>query len=357
MNLLLITVRSDYGGGPRHVEQLIQKLPENVNLFMAYPEIGEPYAALWNKNKRIVGTLFIPYRRFSFKALLRLKRFVSENKIDIVHSHGNGAGLYSRLLKVFCPQLRVVHTYHGISDVYSSKVKSLLSKLIGIALSPWADLYVCVSHGEKQMALVRKFSKDENTVVIFNGIVDPHFIKKREANQSPFRIVTLSRFDYQKNMDSMFRIAAQWAGLENIRFVWVGDGEDKERLEQQARAEDVPIDFIGFTTDPMKYLLSSDLYISTSRFEGLPYGLIEATSVGLPIVASNVKGNNEVVVPGYNGFLFKEESEAVNQIETMINDKAKYKQMSEAAVEFFKKNFTEEKMVEALLMEYKKLAK
>ena len=355
MNLLLITVRSDFGGGPRHVDQLVKNLPDGVELFMAYPKEGDPYAELWKSDKRIKGTYFIPYRKFSIKSLLGLKRFAKENKIDIVHSHGNGAGLYSRLLKVLCPKVKVVHTYHGISDVYSSKVKFLLSKLVGMILSPLADLYVCVSNGEKRMALDRKFSMDENTVVIYNGIKDPYIVNHRDIGQSPFKIVTLSRFDYPKNMDSMFRIAKHWARSIDIRFVWVGDGEDKARLEQQARTENVPIDFIGFTTEPMKYLQSSDLYLSTSRFEGLPYGLIEAASVGLPIVASDVKGNNEVVEHGYNGYLFKEESEAVNQIETIMNDNAKYQQMSVASVEFFKKNFTEEKMIGALVKEYKTL--
>ena len=355
MNILLITVRSDFGGGPRHVEQLVRNLPADIELFMAYPEKGEPYAELWKADKRIRGRVYIPYRKFSLKALLGLKRYVKVNEIDIVHSHGNGAGLYSRMLKVLCPKVKVVHTYHGISDVYSSKMKSMVSKMVGMILSPLAGLYICVSNGEKRMALDRKFSKDKNTVVIYNGIKDPHFVNHRDIGQSPFKIVTLSRFDYQKNMDGMYRIAKHWAGREDVRFVWVGDGEDKERLEQQVRAEKVPIDFIGFTTEPMKYLQSSDLYLSTSRFEGLPYGLIEAASVGLPIVASDVKGNNEVVVNGFNGFLFKEESEAVNQIETIMKDHAKYKKMSAASIEFFGKNFTEEKMIEALVKEYKTL--
>ncbi len=355
MNILLITVRSDFGGGPRHVDQLVKNLPADIELFMAYPKEGDPYAELWKADKRIKGAYFIPYRKFSLKALLGLVRFVKENKIDIAHSHGNGAGLYSRMLKVLCPKVKVVHTYHGISDVYSSKVKFLVSKLVGMMMSPLADLYVCVSNGEKRMALNRKFSKDKNTVVIYNGIPAPQYSYKRETIHCPLKIVTLSRFDYPKNMDSMYRIARHWAGSKEVRFVWVGDGEDKESLEQLAKVENVPIDFIGFTTEPMKYLQSSDLYLSTSRFEGLPYGLIEAASVGLPIVASNVKGNNEVVENGYNGYLFKEESEAVNQINTIINDNAKYQQMSVASIEFFKKNFTEEKMIESLMKEYGRL--
>ena len=355
VRVLFITVRSDFGGGPRHVDQLVKNLPTDIELFMAYPKDGDPYAELWKEDKRIHETYFIPYRKFSLNSLLGLKRFVVENEIDIVHSHGNGAGLYSRMLKVLYPKVKVVHTYHGISDVYSSKAKFLVSKFVGLMLAPMGDLYICVSNGEKRMALKRKFSNEKNTVVIYNGIKDPHFNNHKDIGLSPFKIVTLSRFDHQKNMDSMFRIAKRWAGHEDVRFVWVGDGEDKERLVQQARAENVPIDFIGFTTKPMKYLLLSDLYLSTSRFEGLPYGLIEAASVGLPIVASNVKGNNEVVENGFNGFLFSEEQEAVNQIETIMNDKVKYQQMSAASIEFFKRNFTEEKMIDALVNEYKNL--
>lgn len=355
MNILLITVRSDFGGGPRHVDQLVKNLPADIELFMAYPKVGNPYAELWKADKRIKGAYFIPYRKFSLKALLGLVRFVKENKIDIAHSHGNGAGLYSRMLKVLCPKVKVVHTYHGISDVYSSKVKFLVSKLVGIMMSPLADLYVCVSNGEKRMALNRKFSKDKNTVVIYNGIPAPQYSYKRETIHCPLKIVTLSRFDYPKNMDSMYRIARHWAGSKEVRFVWVGDGEDKERLENQAKEEMVPIDFVGFTTEPMKYLQSSDLYLSTSRFEGLPYGLIEAASQGLPIVASDVKGNNEVVSHGHNGFLFKSESEAINYIESIIADKDSYRAMSAASVDFFKGNFTEEKMLDALMEEYEKL--
>lgn len=337
------------------MDQLVKNLPTSVEIYMAYPEAGDPYAELWKTDKRIKGTIYIPYRKFSLSTLLKLNNYVRENKINIIHSHGNGAGLYSRVLKILCPKVKVVHTYHGISDIYSSKAKSLVSKIIGVVLSPLADLYICVSNGEKRMALDRKFSKEENTVVIYNGIKDPQFVNRRITGQASFKIVTLSRFDYPKNMDCMYRIAKHWVGSKDVQFVWVGDGEDKERLEKQAKEENVPIDFVGFTKEPMKYLQSSDLYLSTSRFEGLPYGLIEAASVGLPIVASNVKGNNEVVNNGYNGYLFKVESEAVNQINDIITDNAKYLQMSAASIEFFKRNFTEVKMIEALVKEYERL--
>ena len=170
MRILLITVRSDFGGGPRHVDQLVEKLPEDIVIFMAYPEGGKPYADKWRNNSRIANSIYIPYRRFSLKALYKLRSFVIKNKIDIVHSHGNGAGLYSRLLKILNPKVKVVHTFHGISDNYASKIKYVLSMIIGKILRIFADKYICVSQGEKNMSIERGFSNENNTVVIYNGI-------------------------------------------------------------------------------------------------------------------------------------------------------------------------------------------
>lgn len=52
MKILLITVRSDFGGGPRHVDQLINNLPQNIEIYVAYPQDGTPYGQEWNSNSR-----------------------------------------------------------------------------------------------------------------------------------------------------------------------------------------------------------------------------------------------------------------------------------------------------------------
>jgi glycosyltransferase involved in cell wall biosynthesis len=63
------------------------------------------------------------------------------------------------------------------------------------------------------------------------------------------------------------------------------------------------LNFIGETPEVDKYLLNSDLFMLISNYEGLPVSIIEALSVGLPIIASNVGGVNELVNDGLNGFL------------------------------------------------------
>lgn len=352
IKLLLITVRSDFGGGPRHLDQLIDKLGIQYEIYVACPQ-GEPYGTKWRKN-RSIHVVEIPYRKFLIKSLFNLRYVIKKEGIEIVHSHGNGAGIYSRLLKMLCHNVKVVHTYHGISDSYASSLKATASIIIGRMLARFADRYICVSNGEKKMAINRHFSNNNNTLVIYNGIEDPHHAV-RIGQRKPVNFVSLSRFDYQKNMDSMYKIAKAFKDDDRLTFTWVGDGEDKDRLEKSAKKENLKITFIGFSTTPSIYLEKADWYISTSRFEGLPYGLIEAASVGLPILASDVKGNNEVVEDKVSGFLFKEEDQAIDLIKEILDGKYNYNQLSLHAIDFFHENFTEDKMIEKLIELYNSL--
>lgn len=353
MKVLLITVRSDFGGGPRHVDQLVNALPPDVELYMAFPQDGDPYAIKWIADNRIKDTIYIPYRKFDLSSLMKLRTFVKRHNIDIVHSHGNGAGLYSRLLKVICPNIKVVHTFHGISDTYASKLKMIAHACIGRLLEPFADVYIAVSEGEKKMAICRKFSMEGNTKVIYNGIEKPSLTRSTEQYEH-LRFATLTRFDYPKNMSMLFDIAYDLKS-EDVEFVWIGDGEEKMDLEERAKREGLNITFTGFSTEPMRYLRESDWYISTSRFEGLPYALIEAASVGLPIVATNVKGNNECVRDGFNGFLFDTKEEAIGRIREILKGKYDYNTLSSNSVKFFDEYFTIDKMIRDLVVLYSEL--
>ena len=97
---------------------------------------------------------------------------------------------------------------------------------------------------------------------------------------------------------------------------------------------------------------STDLYLSTSRFEGLPYALIEAASVGLPIVATDVVGNNEVVLHDYNGLVFKTEQEAVDAIKKLSINADLLNRYSINSRELYLKTFTMEKMISSIVDTY-----
>jgi len=351
MKILFITVRSDFGGGPRHVNQLVGELPDKYDIYMAFPFEGVPYADRWKKDERVVDLLPIPYRKFSIKTLLNLRQFVKINEIAIIHSHGNGAGVYSRLLKLMGVKVKVIHTFHGISDEYPSIVKYIISLLVGRLLSPFADKYIAVSNGEKALGVKRGFCKDWNCEVIYNGIEDEGLgminYKKRE-------IITISRYDYQKNMSLCLDIV-RFMKNDNVRFVWVGDGEDFAIMKDAVEKEKLPVDMVGFQTKPLKYLKQASVYLSTSRFEGLPYALIEASSVGLPLVATDVKGNNEVAINQENSLTFRTAVEGASALRKILNDKQIYEQMSLNSRKIYEERFTINVMVDGLMKLYKSL--
>ena len=351
IRILMITVRSDFGGGPRHVDQLVKKLPEECYIYMAYPEKGDPYAELWKKSDRIKGTIHIPYRKFSIKTLFELRAFIKQNRIDIVHSHGNGAGFYSRLLKISGIKAKVVHTFHGISDEYSSKIKYLISLVVGKTLKFFADRYIAVSKGELKLGIELGFCKETNSCVIYNGIDDEGTGLRKFGEKE---IVTLSRYDYQKNMSLCLDIVRLLKD-DKVRFVWVGDGEDFVAMKEIVEMEKLPVDLVGFQKEPMKFLKKAVIYLSTSRFEGLPYALIEAASVGLPLVATDVKGNNEVAINGENGITYKTAEEGAAALRRILGDKLVYDKMSSKSRKIFEDKFTVKVMIEDLMKLYKSL--
>lgn len=342
-NILFITVRSDYGGGPYHIDLLINKLPSNINIYMAYPIEGEPYTNIWDTNKRIKDRIYIPYRKFSPKHLLLLLKFINTNNINIVHSHGNGAGFYSRSLKLIGCKAKIIHTFHGISNQYTSKLKYVFNILSGRFLKFLTDDFILVSKGELNSGKSKAILFENKSTVIYNGIEKNTHIKSSSSNIT--NIVTISRFDYQKNMDLAYDIAYRFKDNPNIIFTWIGNGDNWKHLKEKAFIENVNINFIGFSKKPLEYLSKGTLYLSTSRFEGLPYALIEAASLGLPIIATNVVGNNECVKNGVTGYLYNTKEEAIEYINRFINNPILLKEMSQASIRYFEEYFTIEKMI------------
>lgn len=356
-NILLVTVRADWGGGPKHVDILINNLSEDFNIYIACPE-DKPYYEKWKQNSKVKDIFILPHRQFSFKKLIELYSFVKKHNIKIVHSHGKGAGVYSRLLKLLNPKIKIIYTFHGIHIQEYGNIKKKIYILIERIFALFTDKFINVSNGEKEICLNLKIFKPEQSKIIYNGIKAIEKIEdaKQKLNlHDKIVITTISRFDYPKNMSLAYEIAKKFKNNKDIIFLWIGDGDDKGFLEKKAKDENVNILFTGFTKEIPLYLSATDIYLSTSRWEGLPYALIEAQSLGIPIIATNVIGNNEVVVNNQNGFLFENENEAVKCINRLIEDKQLYKNFSNRAKSNFKDKFDIQIMIEKIEKIYKEL--
>lgn len=310
--VLLITVRADVGGGPKHVYDLARSLSSEFIVDIACPK-QEPY---WDKYSSVINgdMLELPFRKFSFCKGQKLLSHVKAKNVHVIHSHGKGAGVYGRYLSSLSG-VPLVHTPHGIHiGSYGPLLKRLyfMYEKIGSRID---DCTIYVSESERAEAKrLGLWSKTRN-IVVKNGTESiPETVlaegRHRQRNNLGFEakdvvVVTLSRFDYQKNMMDMLRVADLLRDDKRVKFCLVGDGPDLVRMKEWCQTNNLNnVFFPGFSLVPQDYLLASDIYLSTARWEGLPLAVIEAMALGLPVIASDVVGNNEAVDHERTGYLF-----------------------------------------------------
>jgi hypothetical protein len=135
--VLLVTVRADLGGGPEHILQLVRGLKDRVEFHCALPRQEPFFRKMKEEGLRLVE---LPVRKFGVGPLCRLREYVQTNEISIIHSHGRGAGFYSRGLRMMSSGTAAVHTFHGIHWKSWSP-----TNLVERGLSRLTDVAICVS--------------------------------------------------------------------------------------------------------------------------------------------------------------------------------------------------------------------
>lgn len=301
--VLHVTVRSDRSGGPRYVAALLDGLrPDVVNLVAAPPD-GELAAAM----RALVGDdqfLALPERSFSLAAFARLLRFIRARGVDILHSHGRGGGVYARLAGLLT-RTPVVHTFHGV-HLDPAAPAHRLPLLIERLLDRVTRVSVCVGEQERAKALAARIAGRRKLVTIKSGVaVSPRPRPRAGGGAAARRLLHYSRFDVQKNFDELIAVAERLdRALDgDWRIEVIGDGERRAAYAAEAARRGLAdrIVFCGSVTDSIARLAQSDLLIVTSRWEGLPLIVLEAMALGVPVVASAVVGNTDLVVDGWSG--------------------------------------------------------
>jgi glycosyltransferase involved in cell wall biosynthesis len=364
MRVLQITVRADVGGGPEHLNQLLGGLPQDVEAHVACPRQA-PY---WDIYQRQVNgrVLELPYRQFSLTSLLRLLKYAREQKIDVIHTHGKGAGVYGRACATML-RLPLVHTLHGVHVGAGSRVQDFVYKAYERISEPVIDKVLFVSESEQQTAWKNGLYRGAPSVVINNGVVS-HDVQPstRQALRAKFReryglhqdaviCVSLSRFDYAKNSSAVIDIAKV---CPQVQFVLFGDGPDRPAMLERVRVEQCANLLLpGFTSEPVNVMLSSDIYLGTSRWEGLPLSVLEAMSCALPVVASKVTGHVDCIKDGVTGALFELDdlSGAASIISRLAAQPEQRSAYGKAGLERQKALFGVKEMVRRIVTEYQNL--
>ncbi|MDH5570147.1 MAG: glycosyltransferase [Gammaproteobacteria bacterium] len=307
-------IDSDDPGG---AETLIIEICNNLDKSKYMPEIYH-FGNQWLEQKCIehnLKSVIVPNHRF-YKSILTLPIFIvlftifiNKRKVDVIHSHLFDAIIASCLPAYLCG-IRHIGTLHDIYSIENNKKRIILLKLATllkskiIAVSNQIKDYLINIGGmsESSIALI------ENGVDLnkFNCIIHDSLLKLLHIKYNQIVIICVGRLVEIKAHDVLlkaFKIIIQ-SGLSSKLLV-IGDGPEKIKSEKFVMDNDLidNVIFLGQRDDVPDLLSISDIFVLPSRSEGLSCSIIEAMAAKLPIVATDVGGNSELVQDGYNGYL------------------------------------------------------
>jgi glycosyltransferase involved in cell wall biosynthesis len=359
--VLMITARADYGGGPEHLYRLIGALPKDIEPYVVCPT-DVPY---WDRYASQMGErrmLSIPHRRFSFCSLWSLRRFARRHRIHLIHSHGKGAGVYGRLLSLISG-VPCVHTFHGVRIPYEHRLQGVFDGWMEWLLGKLSRCLVAVSSGEAETVLGMGVCGREKLRLVENGVAIPGgWNEGRRPSGPPWTVLHMTRFDSAKHTDLLVGIweaMARSEGIGDLRALVLGRGPDRDRFLEAIRAAGLErsIEVRDPVPDPSGYLREAFCYLSTSRWEGMPLAVIEAMALGVPVVATSVVGNRDVVDHGRTGFLYglDRPEEAAGHLLALVDDPAGWERLSLGGREKVVRAYSEERMARQVAAVYREV--
>jgi glycosyltransferase involved in cell wall biosynthesis len=191
---------------------------------------------------------------------------------------------------------------------------------------------------------------------IHNGVPDELPAVAREQQRRPL-VGSIGRLEPQKGVDVLIRALAY---VEDATLLVVGDGSERERLEELARVVGVSerVDWHGWSETPRNYLGALDVFVLPSRNEGFPLALLEALLAGTAVVASDVGSVAEAIQDGETGLLVPPDDHVAlaGALRRLLADESLGPRLGERGRQFVLDHFTADHMAEAFQSLYHELS-
>ena len=249
----------------------------------------------------------------------KIRNIIKQNKYDIVHCHSTKAGFVGRIAAFLSQHKNIIYSPHGFMFCDTRiKFKRQLYLKLEKFLGYLTKKIVAVSGSERNLAIDNNIVPDKKIITINNSI-DPlddsgisyaHRITKKFHDQNSEIILgSVTRLQYAKDPVTMiksFKIVNE--RIPNTKLIMVGDGPLESeciKLINQLNLQ-TKIQLAGFQKDSKSFYKMFDIFILSSHYEGMPYALLEAMSMGIPAVGTKVSGIKDLIVEGETGYLASE---------------------------------------------------
>lgn len=268
-----------------------------------------------------------------FKAAKYFKKIINENKPDIVHTHLNCILTYFLAFGINKQSFKLFHTVHSVLHRDNHSVHTIRSCLIKFKRLRLISIAPNITKEIK-----KKYSKLE-LLTVYNGI--PLFEKKQSIDIK-YDFICIASLTPVKNHKFLIDAFNEFfIRHPDSKLALVGGGplfdEIKKYVEKLPSSQN--IEFVGPVSNVQQYLEQSRIFTLSSFFEGNPISVLEAMSVGLPVVLPNVGGIPNVVVHGRNGLLFEsgDKTKMIQYFEKLTIDQNLYNKMVQNNINDVKK--------------------
>jgi glycosyltransferase involved in cell wall biosynthesis len=335
LSVFEIIADSSLTGAPRHLLTLLT----DINRHKFVVSVVCPPGPLVSEIKKLKFPVFqVPMSgRADLSAIDAVKKLLKKYDPDIVHTHGQRAGLIGRMAAKDLP-IKKIHTEHTYTqDFRLSNPLVHWGHLNAMkVLDRWTDKVVAVSNAVKKFMVEAQLTKPNKVVMIYNGI-NPKSVKVSDAEISSFRekfnltksdivIGTVGSFNPAKDTSTLIhafdKIASKWP---KAKLVLIGSGplkNDLVKLTKKLGLESKVV-FAGSIENILPAMKTFSLFVLPSLSEAFGITLLEAMKAEVPIVASKVGGIPEIITNKLNGILVepKQPKKLAAAILNLINDK------------------------------------
>ncbi len=269
----------------------------------------------------------------------KIKKIIKEEKFDIIYLHTSLCAFWVRYaLRGIKERPRVINTVHGyLFGKGFSKLHNFIYLRCERLLRKQTDVIFVMNDEDYEIATKNNLACKRVEKIDGMGVKFPNIpLERKNKENEKTNLVFVGEISKRKNQIFLARAMKR---LPDMTLTLVGDGAERKEIEKFIKKENLGtrVQITGFTKDVYSYLSKADIYVSASKIEGLPFNIMEAMWAGIPIVATNIKGHNDLL-PVECLYPTNDEDEFVRLVNTILKANIKYDIQKYSFDEVFGKN-------------------
>lgn len=262
-----------------------------------------------------------PFNRQNYSAYKKIKRIILSESYELIHTHTPIASFLTRMACRNIGDVKVIYTAHGFHFYKGAPIKNWIIYYPAERIAAkWTDSIITINDEDYELARKMRLRKLKLVFKVHGvgidlckfsrqAIQEKNKMRKRYGyNDEEFIMFYAAELNHNKHQDFIINVVKELKEkIPNIKLLLAGDGCLKEKYWEQSRRLGLSenVEFLGRRNDVPNLLRISDVYISSSRREGLPVSVLEAMATGLPVIVTDIRGHRDLICNGKNGYIIK----------------------------------------------------